>query len=291
MAATMLPLVKAMRPRQWMKNLFVFAGLIFGAKFRDLDAVAVSVTAFAVFCLLSSTIYLVNDIVDRDRDRQHPRKRLRPIASGELSVKTATIAAIILSIGTLSFAFIFRQDFGYYCLGYWGMMLAYSFFLKHEVILDVFVIAAGFVLRAVSGAVVLDVSISPWLIMCTILLSLFLGFCKRRSEVLTVKGSGKAHRQTLEHYTTEFLDQMISAVTAATIVAYTLYAFQSDTASRHGGFIFTVPFVLYGVFRYLYLVYKLDQGGSPEQMIIEDKPLLVDMILWVALSAILILKT
>lgn len=283
-------LVRAMRPQQWSKNLFVFAGLIFAVRFDDPRSVLISVAAFLCFSALSSGVYLVNDIADRERDRMHPVKRNRPIASGQLAVSAAWLAAVALSAGALAVAFALQVRFGLFCAGYLVMMLAYSFVLKHEVILDVFIIAAGFVIRALAGAVVIEVRVSSWLLVCTILLSLFLALCKRRSELITLEDGAGSHRRALEHYTVDFVDQMISVVTSATVVCYLLYAFQSDTAARHSGLLFTVPFVLYGMFRYLYLVYAQGQGESPEQMILADRPLLADLVLWAAVSAMVLWK-
>lgn len=283
----MLAFVQAMRPQQWTKNLFVFAGLVFAAELGNIGKVLTTFQAFFCFCVLSSAVYFVNDIVDRHRDQLHPRKKNRPIASGRLPLPVARAGFVALSVAGLAWAALLGPEFGGICAGYLVLMLAYTFGLKHQVILDVFVIAAGFVLRALGGALVIDVPISQWLIVCTILVSLFLALGKRRAELVTV-ANGVGHREALRDYTVAFIDQMISVVTAATIVSYTFYAFQSGTAeSRHGGLMLTVPLVLYGLFRYLYLLYCKEQGGSPEQMVIEDRPLLVSLILWGALSAVI----
>lgn len=286
--STLAALLQAMRLKQWSKNFFVFAGLIFSGQIANRDAVITSVEAFICFCLVSSSIYLINDVADIKRDRQHPKKRNRPIASGRLPISTAIAAFIALAIIGSGFSFYIEPTFGFICFGYWLLMVFYTFVLKHEVILDVFVIAAGFVLRALGGAVAISVPISSWLIVCTSLLSLFLALCKRRAEITSLDNGGADHREALKEYSEEYIDQMISVVTSATVVSYTLYAFQSDTAKDQDSLILTVPFVLYGIFRYLYLVYKKEQGGSPEQMILEDKPLFLNMLLWAALSALLL---
>lgn len=286
--STLAALLQAMRLKQWSKNFFVFAGLIFSGQIANRDAAIISVEAFICFCLVSSSIYLINDVADIKRDRQHPKKRNRPIASGRLPVSTAVAAFIALAIIGSGFSFYIEPGFGFICFGYWLLMVFYTFVLKHEVILDVFVIAAGFVLRALGGAVAISVPISSWLIVCTSLLSLFLALCKRRAEITSLDNGGADHREALKEYSEEYIDQMISVVTSATVVSYTFYAFQSDTAKDQHSLILTVPFVLYGIFRYLYLVYKKDQGGSPEQMILEDKPLFFNMLLWAALSALLL---
>ncbi len=282
---------RALRPKQWSKNLFVFAGLIFAGEMRNIEAVGVTLAAFACFCALSSAVYLINDVADRERDRLHPRKRFRPIASGDLPVGAALAAFAALSVGGIAAAAFIGWKFALIAAGYWLLMLAYTFVLKHEVILDVFAIAAGFVLRALAGAVAIDVKISSWLIICTTFAALFLALSKRRAELATIGDNNYEQRRSLEHYSIGFIDQMISVVTAATLVCYMLYTAQSETAMRHSGLMFTIPFVLYGIFRYLYLVYRKEQGETPEQMIVEDRPLLVNLLLWAALSALIMWRT
>lgn len=284
-------LLRALRPKQWSKNLFVFAGLIFAGEVGHVQAVAITLAAFACFCALSSSVYLVNDIADRESDRLHPKKRLRPIASGDLPVSAARAAFAVISAGGLACSALLGTEFGLIAAGYWLLMLLYTFVLKHEVILDVFAIAAGFVLRALGGAVAIDVKISSWLIICTTLAALFLALSKRRAELATIGDKGFEQRRALEHYSIEFIDQMISVVTAATLVSYMFYTVQSETAVRHSGMVLTVPFVLYGIFRYLYLVYRREQGETPEQMIVEDRPLLANLLLWAALSALILWRS
>lgn len=279
--------MEAMRPLQWSKNLVVFAGLIFAGRFHEGGLVLTTLGAFAAFCLLSSSVYIVNDLADAARDRLHPLKRKRPVASGRLGKTAALTLSLSLAVVSLAWSFYLQPLFGVLAAGYWGLMVVYSFVLKHEVILDVFVIASGFVIRAIGGAVVISVYISPWLIVCTILFALFLSLCKRRSEVASAGAAGE-QRETLRHYTLQFVDQLLSVVTSATVVSYTLYAFQSDTAAEENALIWTVPFVLYGIFRYLYLVYVKNMGESPETMILKDRPLLLSLLLWAGFAIMLL---
>lgn len=276
-----------MRPHQWSKNLFVFAGLIFAGQTRSVWALTTTIEAFICFCAISSAVYLINDIADRQRDLHHPSKRSRPIASGALSVSIASISFTLLTTMGIVAAFMLSRNFGLICGGYWLLMMAYTFWLKNEVILDVFTIAAGFVLRAIGGAVVISVPFSVWLIVCTALLALFLGLSKRRSELMALSDY-VGHREALGDYNIQFIDQMICVVTAATLISYTFYAFQSDTAAKDNLLILTVPFVLYGIFRYLYLVYSKEQGANPEQLIVEDKPLMFNLLIWAVVSALVV---
>jgi len=280
-------LLTAMRPLQWSKNLFVFAGLVFAEKLANPALAGRSAAAFAVFCALSSATYLVNDVCDIERDRLHPRKRLRPVASGHLSAPAALVSAAVLTAGGLAGAALLGRETLAVAGGYWLLMLAYTLALKREVLLDVFTIAAGFVLRAVAGAVAISVSISPWLIVCATLLALLLALCKRRAELVALPDA-EAHRGVLAHYTTALLDQLIAIVAASTAVAYLLYAFQSETANRHAALIWTAPFVLYGLFRYLYLVYVRGQGESPETTILRDPQLTAALLFWAILSGALL---
>jgi 4-hydroxybenzoate polyprenyltransferase len=277
-------LVRSIRPEQWTKNLFVFAGLLFGGRLFDLHSVAVTLAAFLVFCALSGTVYLVNDVLDRESDRSHPRKRNRPVASGALSPRTATTAAAILgavgvaAAGSIDFAFSLTA-IAYLCL-----LVTYSLLLKHIVIVDVLTLAAGFVLRAAGGAMAIQVPISNWLLVCTTLLALFLALTKRRHESTSLADAAVGHRRTLEDYSPYLLDQMISVVSASTLIAYTAYATSKETAERLGTdkLPLTIPFVLYGIFRYLYLVHRKQSGGSPSTLLLTDRPLLVCVALWAA---------
>jgi 4-hydroxybenzoate polyprenyltransferase len=245
---------------------------------------------FALFCLVSSSVYLFNDIVDYKRDQLHPGKSKRPIASGRLPRSTAGIAAVLLFVGAFAVASQTMNRSTLLVLGLYAVLnVLYSMFLKHVVILDVMAIAAGFVLRAVGGGIAIDVPISSWLVVCTILLALFLGFGKRRHELASLDKIAMEHRRSLEHYSTYFLDQMISVVTASVVVAYTFYTLSSEVKEKLGvhHLEISVPFVLYGIFRYLYLIHKKEEGGSPSRIIMTDLPMLIDVVLW--LTTVLVL--
>ena len=273
----------SLRPEQWSKNAFVFAGLLFGGRLtQGPQYLVAAAAAFAIFCGLSGAVYLINDLADRAADAEHPLKRRRPIAAGHLSPSTAVTGAALLALVSLGAAFAISRGLGLTGAAYLGLLALYSFWLKHVVILDVLAIAGGFVLRAVAGALAVNVSISPWLLICVTLLALFLGLSKRRHE-LTLLGVGAGvHRPILDAYSPYLLDQMISVVGAATLVAYSVYTTNSDTAARVGSsnLALTIPFVLYGVFRYLYLVHREAGGGSPAAMLVTDRPLLACVGLW-----------
>jgi 4-hydroxybenzoate polyprenyltransferase len=277
-------LVRSLRPSQWTKNLIVFAALLFARRLTDPSAVVLSVAAFAVFCALSGVVYLINDIVDRDADRQHPLKRSRPIASGAVPVSVAATTATILGVSALAAAFLLRFEFGIVAAVYVALLALYSGPLKHVVIIDVLTIAIGFVLRAVAGAVVIDVEISNWLLIVTVLLALFLALSKRRHELVLLADGATSHRPILEEYSPYLLDQMISVVTASTLVSYAFYTVSPDTVQKFGTdkLGLTVPFPLYGIFRYLYLVHQKEGGGSPSDLLLNDRPLLACVALWAA---------
>ncbi|MHB9155996.1 MAG: decaprenyl-phosphate phosphoribosyltransferase [Endomicrobiales bacterium] len=281
---------ESLRPKQWTKNLFIFAGILFSQNFLDPAMLLPVVSAFFLFCLLSGSVYLVNDITDLPQDRNHPRKSKRPLASGRLSPAAAAAAAGALIVSSLIASSFLGLPFFLAAAGYLTLQLAYSFFLKHIVILDVFSIAAGFVLRVVAGALVIDVEISSWLIICTILLALFLGLSKRRHEIEMLMEGAQSHRKVLEDYSSYLLDQMIGVVTASTVVSYALYTTAPETVEKFGtkNLMFTIPFVLYGIFRYLYLIHKKGEGGSPENILVSDIPLLVDIFLWAAAAGIIL---
>jgi 4-hydroxybenzoate polyprenyltransferase len=284
-----LSLLAAMRPRQWVKNLVVFAALIFALRLTDTTALGRACLAFVLFCATSGAVYIVNDLFDAERDRRHPTKSRRPIASGALGFVPAIVAVAVLLSVSLVVGFVLSPPFGAVLLVYAALNLAYSTWLKEVVILDVMVIAAGFVLRAVGGGLVIDVPISHWLIMCTILLSLFLAFCKRRQELVTLEQAHE-HREILREYSVAFIDQMINVVTASTVVSYMFYTMSPEVEQRlHTPYLFlTVPFVLYGIFRYLYLVHQLGRGASPTQALLTDRPLLLCVGLWGATVVILL---
>lgn len=278
-------LLVSMRPRQWIKNGFVFAALIFAGKLSSGMSIGRSVAAFVLFCLLSSAIYLTNDVADREADRQHPLKASRPIAAGRVPVSSALVTAGVLAAGSLAASFALNFSFGLIALGYVLLQGAYTWYLKHLVLIDVFAIAGGFVLRAAGGAAAISVIISPWLYLCTILLSLFLGFGKRRSELLLLDSAAVGHRRNLDEYTAPLLDDLINIVAGATIMAYSLYTFFAAAVPHNHAMMITIPFVLYGVFRYLLLVHRSDVAGAPEEAIYRDPMLLGDLMLWAVTAA------
>jgi 4-hydroxybenzoate polyprenyltransferase len=283
-------LLISLRPGQWTKNLIVFAALIFGRRLMDPAAVAAACVAFLVFCGLGGTAYLINDVLDREQDRRHPLKTRRPIASGALRPSTALAVALVLGGAGVGAAFWITPAFGGVAAAYLVLQMAYSGWLKHVVILDVLTIAIGFVLRAVGGGVAIAVPVSQWLLVCTILLALFLALSKRRHELVLLAEGAAGHRPILGEYSPYLLDQMIGVVTASTLVAYVFYAISPDTAQRFGTPLLglTIPLPLYGIFRYLYLVHGKEKGGSPAELLVNDRPLLACVALW-AIAVILII--
>jgi 4-hydroxybenzoate polyprenyltransferase len=286
---TMVAIVVSMRPKQWIKNLIVLAPVIFALPHFRPEAramVLAALAAMALFSLASSGVYLLNDILDRDKDRHHPEKQHRPIAAGVLSVPVAIAAMIALFALALGGAFVLRPLVMVIISGYIVINLLYSYVLKNLVIVDAFSIAFGFILRMLAGAEALHrvdpkVEISTWIILCTMLGSFFLAFCKRRQE-LSLEDSAVNHRASLEHYSVSFLDQMISISCAATVMAYALWTMWPETVSKFGtrGLFWTVPFVCYGIFRYLYLVHQKSEGGSPTKVFLSDRPLQINIALW-----------
>ena len=243
-----------------------------------------------VFCLIASAQYIFNDIRDLEEDRLHPVKSKRPLASGRLKTGPAVLSCVLIAVLGLAVAATVNRGFLIISAAYLVLQVLYSLRLKHVVILDVFVIAAGFVIRVVAGGLAIKVAISSWLLICTMLLALFLALGKRRHEIVLLEGNATDHRPILKEYNTAFLDQMISVVTASTLIAYCLYTISEETVAKFGTrkLIYTVPFVLYGIFRYLYLIHLKAEGGSPESLIIKDKPLLLDLFLWIAAAVLII---
>jgi 4-hydroxybenzoate polyprenyltransferase len=282
----------SLRPRQWTKNVLVFAGLIFGQKLLDPAADAMACAAFAVFCVLSGVVYLINDVRDREADQLHPVKARRPIASGAVAPSTAVAAAAILAACGAGAAFAMRWQFGAVALAYLLLQGLYSVSFKHVVILDVLSIALGFVLRAVAGTMVLDVPISHWLLVCTLLGALFLALSKRRAELVSLAGDATNHRKSLRYYSPELLDQMISIVAASTLLAYAFYAISPETIAKFGteNLVLTLPFPLYGLFRYLYLLHQRDGGGDPSETLLHDRPILACVALWALADALIIYR-
>lgn len=277
-------LLASLRPHQWTKNLLVLAALVFAEKLYDLSALGAALVAFALFCLLSGAVYLVNDLVDLEADRLHPVKSLRPLAAGKLSPGFARVAAPVIAILALAGSFLLNVPFGVATLVYFLLMMGYSLALKNVVIVDVLVIAFGFVLRAIAGAMAIDVDFSNWLLICTLLAALFLALCKRRQELTLLAGDATGHRRILGEYSPYLLDQMIALVTASTLVSYALYTQAPETVAKFGTdkLVYSLPFVLYGILRYLYLVHLKEQGGSPARVLLNDRPILVTVALWAA---------
>ena len=280
-----LNVLRSLRPRQWTKNLFVFAGLVFSEQKKLLDprSAELAIAAFGVFCVLSGVVYLLNDIRDREVDRVHPTKSRRPIASGALPVPVAGACAVVFGAAGLGAAFWIGPAFGIVGVLYVGLLGLYSLTLKHVVILDALSLSLGFVLRAIGGAVAIDVPFSHWLLLCTLLLALFLALSKRRAEITTLAAGAAGHRRILAEYSPYLLDQMIGVVTASTLLAYAFYTISAETVAKVGTdhLIYTVPFPLYGIFRYLYLVHQREAGGNPSELLLTDRPLLACVALWV----------
>lgn len=281
--------VVSLRPRQWSKNLFVFAGLIFSQSLFT-PLVWPALGAFLIFCALSGAIYVFNDLADVEKDRLHPTKRNRPIASGALATRPAAVLGGVLLAGSLVAAFRLSVPFGLVAAAYAILLVAYSLWLKHVVILDVLTVAAGFVLRAVAGAAAIAVEISGWLVICTILVALFLALGKRRHEYRTLRGEAAAHRPILAEYSESFLDQMVAVVTASTVTAYALYTMSPETVAKFHTRLLpvTLPFVLYGIFRYLYLLYRRELGGNPSDLLLNDRALLINTVLWMLALLVII---
>lgn len=302
--ARLRALLAALRPRQWSKNLAIFVGLVFAQRLFTLAALERALLAFVAFCLASSFIYLVNDLCDLDNDRRHPVKRNRPLASGALPMTYAFAAMIVLLLGCAAISVllfilpiaapgdIFAREgsanllFVLTLTSYLLLMILYSLRLKHIVLIDVFVIAAGFVLRILAGAVVIPVSISPWLYLVGIFLSLFLALNKRRHELIFLQEEAGQHRQILKEYSLPMLDQMITIVSAATVIAYGLYTFEGPTGNER--LVVTLPLVLYGLFRYLYLVHIRKEGGSPEETLLRDRHILGTVVLCIAIIIVVL---
>ncbi|MBX7116526.1 MAG: decaprenyl-phosphate phosphoribosyltransferase [Myxococcaceae bacterium] len=285
-----MPLVvlKALRPRQWIKNFVLFVPLLFAKGIFKDDLGWRSLQAVMVFCLLASGVYLANDWVDREKDRLHPEKRLRPIAAGHLSGAMAAVLVVLLWGGAAAWGWALGKTFFGVCVAYIALQLIYTPLLKKAVILDVMAIAAGFILRIFAGATAISVQVSNWLFLCTLLGAVFLGFAKRRHELSSLEEGAGAHRANLNEYTLPLIDQMMSISAACTILAYGLYTVSKETIDHVGSDMlkFTVPCVVYGVFRYLYLVHKKNLGGSPEKMLLGDLPLLIDSVLFLGLAAL-----
>lgn len=280
---TLKALFKAMRPRQWIKNLVIFAALVFDRQLTPshFPEILRTFTGFIIFCLLSGVVYVLNDVADADADRNHPEKRHRPIASGQLPVKFARLIALILIITIIPLSYLLSPRFGLVATGYLLLNLAYSNWIKHIPLLDVLSIALGFVLRVAAGVVLIIVTrFSPWLYVVTTLGSLYIGFGKRRAELALLADGANSHRKVLDGYTIPLLDQFITIVSGTTIIAYSLYTFSAPNLPANHIMMLTIPFVLYGIFRYLYLIQVKHGGGAPEEVLLSDRPLQISIVLW-----------
>jgi 4-hydroxybenzoate polyprenyltransferase len=274
-------LLRTLRPKQQVKNVFIFAALVFDKKLADWPILAKTVLAFVIFCLVAGTVYIVNDLVDVEKDKLHPKKRRRALPSGQLKPWFAISAAVAILAVCLPVAYWLHPLFFAIVLGYFVLNLAYSFYLKHLVIIDVMTVASGFVLRVAAGVVVAEAErFSPWLYVCMTFLALFMAIGKRRHELILLAGNADSHRKILNEYTVPFLDQMIIVVVTATLIAYSLYSATAGNLPCNHGMLLTIPFVIYGMFRYLYLVQVKGEGGAPEDLLFTDRPFLVDVMLW-----------
>ena len=279
-------ILNLLRVRQWPKNMLIFAALVFTNNLFNPGYFGRVLIGFFLLCFASSALYIFNDLADYKSDKLHPTKKNRPIASGAVAKDFALVLAILLLIVALTGSFFLSFNFFLLVVVYAVQTALYTAYLKHVVIVDVFILATGFVYRAIAGALVLSVNISPWLLICTMLLALFVVLAKRRNE-LTIPDAHK-HRKILEEYSIPLLDEMISVVTASTVIAYSLYTFTSPTAVKHNYLMLTIPFVLYGIFRYLYLVHKKNLGGSPESILLKDMPILIDVVLFIVSTIVIV---
>ncbi len=285
----LVPLLKTMRPKQWTKNVFVLAALVFDKKLLVPHYSLKAAAALLLFCAISSAVYLVNDLVDVEKDRKHPAKRNRPLASGQLSPNTAAVAAVVLILASALLSYLLDPLFAAVAAAYLLLMILYSFWLKNIVIIDVLTVAAGFVLRVAAGVVVVRAArFSPWLYLCMVFGALFIAISKRRHELLLLNENANAHRSIFDEYNMALLDDMIRMVTASTAMAYSLYTFSAPNLPQNHAMMLTIPFVLYALFRYMYLVQVQGKGGTPEELILEDKPLLLAIALW-SLAAVVIM--
>ena len=278
----LMPLIKALRPVQWVKNVFVLAPIVFAERLADPEMLGKVGLAFTAFCFAASCIYLVNDLRDREEDRLHPLKKHRPIASGALPVPVAMATSVVFGLLGLGVSYFLGLEFLAILAVYICINLLYSSWLKRKVILDVMAVSSGYVLRVMAGAAAIQVEVSKWLLLCSIFLALFLIFSKRRHELVLLADDAAGHRSVLSHYSEAFLDQMINVVTASTVVSYALYCVDERTIERFGNdhLIYTIPLVLYGVFRYLYLTYQRPEQRNPTEALLSDKPFVVNVILW-----------
>ncbi len=294
MKNTMIAIFKSIRFRSWIKNLFVFAGILFAGLWSDSNALGITMLATLGFCLLSSSVYLMNDVADRKSDLLHPEKKFRPIASGELSVSLAATLSIVMAASVLAISWLLAPKYAFVLSVYLLMQITYSLKLKHVVLLDVMIIAIGFVLRALAGVMVcmdfnLVISISHWLLVCTFFIAVFLAFAKRRYELVSLGENAEGHRRNLREYSAELLDSMMGIAAAASLIGYSIYTVSPRTLEIVSTKLWvTIPFVAYGIFRYLYLVHIKGHGGSPDKLLLSDKPLLLNILLWMVSVSLLL---
>ncbi len=283
-------LLRLMRPYQWVKNAFIFTGLLFGHAWHDPQLVAQVIIVFLAFCLVSSAIYTFNDIIDLEQDKQHPKKCLRPLACGSVTMPAAVMLAALLGGLGLMLAYSAAPKVLVILIGYALMNIAYSLWLKHVVILDVFIIATGFMLRILAGTLGVGIPPSQWLLLCGLMVTLFLGFTKRRAEIIALTDDKTAHRKVLEHYSPVLLDKMIGITAAGLIMSYSLYTMNPDTIRIHNtpNLIYTVPFMMYGVFRYIYLLHHQSRGGDPSHDLVRDPHLFAVVVAWLLATILLI---
>jgi 4-hydroxybenzoate polyprenyltransferase len=282
-------LIKTMRPKQWVKNVFVFAPLIFDEKLFNPLYLSRTIAGFVLLCLTSGAVYIINDLADVEKDRNHPKKRQRPLASGQLGTRAATTMAVLIPLIALPLGFLVDPVLAGILAGYLLVQIAYSFWLKNVVIIDVMIVASGFLLRVAAGVPLVEAErFSPWLYICMTLLALLIGFGKRRHELVLLEENASGHRQSLQDYNLSLLDHVISIVTASTLLTYALYTFSAPNLPRNHTMMLTIPFVLYGIFRYLYLIHVREMGGSPEEIVLSDQPLQAAIVLW-GLSVVVVM--
>jgi 4-hydroxybenzoate polyprenyltransferase len=282
-------LIRTMRPKQWAKNVFVFAPLIFDEKLFNPRYLTRSIAGFLLLCLTSGTVYIINDLADIEKDRNHPQKRHRPLASGQLGTQTATVAAAAIPLVALPIGFLVDHVLGWILVGYLLVQIGYSLWLQDVVIVDVMIVASGFLLRVAAGVPLVEAErFSPWLYVCMTLLALLIGFGKRRHELVLLEENAGEHRHSLQDYNLPLLDHVISIVTASTLLTYALYTFSAPNLPRNQTMMLTIPFVLYGIFRYLYLIHVMEMGGAPEEIVLSDRPLQAAIVLW-GLSVVVVL--
>ncbi|MCK4235765.1 MAG: decaprenyl-phosphate phosphoribosyltransferase [Candidatus Krumholzibacteria bacterium] len=289
-------IIVSMRPRQWTKNFVLFTGIVFSKRFFEPALVKRSLIAFFIYCLFSGAVYILNDVFDRKRDREHPDKKRRPIASGKLNMASALAFSIILLAILLSLSWFLGSGFFLLSVAFVVINLAYSFILRGIVILDVISISFSFLIRAAAGVAVLiveapDVELSPWLLICTLFLSLFLAFCKRRNEICVLE-SAENHRDSLKEYSVHLLDQLVGLSAATALISYSIYTVWPNTVEKFGtsNLVYTIPFVVFGIMRYLYLVYSRNEGGDPSGVLLTEKAILIDVFLWILATMLILVK-